>query len=115
VTRQAAAAAVSSPSGERLMSNIVIVYRGYGHTQKLAEAVHAGADAGATARLIAVGELDDAGWAALDAADAIVFGAPTYMGGPSASSNSLQMRRRNRGSRRNGRTSSPPASRTRRR
>jgi NAD(P)H dehydrogenase (quinone) len=25
------------------MSNIVIVYRGYGHTQKLAEAVHAGA------------------------------------------------------------------------
>ncbi|ACB62743.1 MULTISPECIES: flavodoxin family protein [Burkholderia] len=68
------------------MSNIVIVYHsGYGHTQKLAEAVHAGAqDAGATARLIAVGELDDAGWAALDAADAIVFGAPTYMGGPSA-------------------------------
>lgn len=68
------------------MSNIVIVYHsGYGHTQKLAEAVHAGAqDAGAAARLIAVGELDDAGWAALDAADAIVFGAPTYMGGPSA-------------------------------
>lgn len=68
------------------MSNIVIVYHsGYGHTQKLAEAVHAGAqDAGANVRLIAVGDLDDAGWAALDAADAIVFGAPTYMGGPSA-------------------------------
>ncbi|KHK49826.1 NADPH-dependent FMN reductase, partial [Burkholderia sp. A9] len=83
ITRQAAVPAVSPLSGERLMSNIVIVYHsGYGHTQKLADAVHAGAqDAGATARLIAVGELDDASWAALDAADAIVFGAPTYMGG----------------------------------
>ncbi|AOK51517.1 flavodoxin family protein [Burkholderia stagnalis] len=68
------------------MSNIVIVYHsGYGHTKKLAEAVHAGAqDTGAQVRLVAVGDLDDAGWAALDAADAIVFGAPTYMGGPSA-------------------------------
>ncbi|WDD96018.1 flavodoxin family protein [Burkholderia sp. FERM BP-3421] len=68
------------------MSNIVIVYHsGYGHTKKLAEAVHAGTqNAGANARLIAVGDLDDAAWAALDAADAIVFGAPTYMGGASA-------------------------------
>ncbi len=68
------------------MSNIVIVYHsGYGHTKKLAEAVHAGAqNAGANARLIAAGDLDDAAWAALDAADAIVFGAPTYMGGASA-------------------------------
>ncbi|WP_089342033.1 flavodoxin family protein [Burkholderia singularis] len=68
------------------MSNIVIVYHsGYGHTKKLAEAVLAGTQqAGASAQLIAVGDLDDAGWAALDAADAIVFGAPTYMGGPSA-------------------------------
>lgn len=68
------------------MSNLVIVYHsGYGHTKKLAESVLAGArEAGANARLVAVGDLDDAGWAALDAADAIVFGAPTYMGGPSA-------------------------------
>ncbi|WP_323119455.1 flavodoxin family protein [Burkholderia alba] len=68
------------------MSNIVIVYHsGYGHTKKLAEAVETGIrDAGANARLLAVGDLDDAGWAALDAADAIVFGAPTYMGGASA-------------------------------
>jgi NAD(P)H dehydrogenase (quinone) len=68
------------------MSKIVIVYHsGYGHTKKQAEAVLAGAlNAGADARLIAVGDLDDAGWAELDAADAIVFGAPTYMGGPSA-------------------------------
>jgi NAD(P)H dehydrogenase (quinone) len=71
---------------ENHMSKIVIVYHsGYGHTKKVAEAVLAGTlDAGADAKLIAVGELDDAGWAELDAADAIIFGAPTYMGGPSA-------------------------------
>jgi len=68
------------------MSKIVIVYHsGYGHTKKLAEAVLAGLHgAGADAKLLAVGDVDDAGWAQLDAADAIVFGAPTYMGGPSA-------------------------------
>lgn len=68
------------------MSKIVIAYHsGYGHTKKLAEAVLAGTlGAGAEAKLIAVGDLDDAGWAELDAADAIIFGAPTYMGGASA-------------------------------
>lgn len=68
------------------MSKIIIVYHsGYGHTKKLAEAVLAGTlDGGADARMIAVGELDDAAWAELDTADAIIFGAPTYMGGPSA-------------------------------
>ncbi|ALL63751.1 Multimeric flavodoxin WrbA [Paraburkholderia caribensis MBA4] len=68
------------------MSKIIIVYHsGYGHTKKLAEAVLAGTlDGAADARMIAVGELDDAAWAELDTADAIIFGAPTYMGGPSA-------------------------------
>ncbi len=68
------------------MPKIVIVYHsGYGHTKKVAEAVLAGTqDAGAEAKLMPVGDLDDAGWAELDAADAIIFGAPTYMGGPSA-------------------------------
>ena len=68
------------------MSKIIRVYHsGYGHTKKLAEAVLAGTlDGAADARMIAVGELDDAAWAELDAADAIIFGAPTYMGGPSA-------------------------------
>jgi NAD(P)H dehydrogenase (quinone) len=62
-----------------------VYHSGYGHTKKLAEAVLAGTlDAGADARLIAVGDLDDAGWAELNAADGIIFGAPTYMGGPSA-------------------------------
>ncbi|CAG4906460.1 flavodoxin family protein [Paraburkholderia saeva] len=68
------------------MSKIVIVYHsGYGHTKKVAEAVLAGTlDAGADAKLIAVGDLDEAAWAELDAADGIIFGAPTYMGGASA-------------------------------
>lgn len=69
------------------MTQIAIAYHsGYGHTQRQAEAVHAGATgvAGVAARLYAVDKLDDAQWAELDAADAIVFGAPTYMGSASA-------------------------------
>lgn len=71
------------------MSHTVIVFHsGYGHTRKQAEAVHKGAAgvAGATAELLAIsaeGELTAGDWEKLDAADAIVFGTPTYMGGPS--------------------------------
>ena len=62
------------------MSKIVVVYHsGYGHTQKIAEAVAAGAGA-QLAAINAEGVLADADWAALNAADAIVFGSPTYMG-----------------------------------
>ncbi|MFJ2768268.1 flavodoxin family protein [Streptomyces sp. NPDC087300] len=56
-------------------------HSGFGHTAVLAEAVRAGAaDAGATVHLINVGEITEAEWELLDAADAIVFGSPTYMG-----------------------------------
>ena len=68
------------------MSNVAIVYHsGYGHTQALAEAVAKGARAvpGTKASLIPVAEAE-ARAAELDAADAIVFGSPTYMGGVSA-------------------------------
>ena len=62
------------------MSKIVVVYHsGYGHTVKQAEAVAKGAGA----ELIAIdteGNISEAQWATLDAADAIVFGSPTYMG-----------------------------------
>lgn len=62
------------------MADIVVVYHsGYGHTQRMAQAV---AD-GAGARLLAIdadGNLPAGGWESLAAADAIVFGAPTYMG-----------------------------------
>lgn len=64
------------------MSKIVVVYHsGYGHTRKVAEAVVAGAGAGANLVSIdAEGNLSEAAWASLNAADAIIFGSPTYMG-----------------------------------
>ena len=62
------------------MSRIVVVYHsGYGHTRKQAEAVAKGA----AAELVAIdadGNLSDAQWAQLDAANAIIMGSPTYMG-----------------------------------
>jgi len=63
----------------------VAFHSGYGHTTKLAEAVCAAADAteGVSASLYDVAKLDEAGWQALNDARAIVFGSPTYMGGPS--------------------------------
>jgi multimeric flavodoxin WrbA len=65
------------------MASIAVVYHsGYGHTQRVAQAVAEGAGA----QLIAIdaeGNLPEGGWEQLAAADAIVFGSPTYMGGPS--------------------------------
>ena len=62
------------------MSKIVVVYHsGYGHTKRIAETVAESA----SAQLVAIdaeGNVSDADWAALDAADAIIFGSPTYMG-----------------------------------
>ena len=67
------------------MTTVAVVYHsGYGHTEKQARAVAEGAGrlAGATVKLIPVTEAEQH-WDTLAAADAIVFGAPTYMGGPS--------------------------------
>jgi multimeric flavodoxin WrbA len=62
------------------MTKIVVVFHsGYGHTRKQAEAVAAGAGA-ELLPIDAEGNLTDDQWAALDAADAIVMGSPTYMG-----------------------------------
>ena len=62
------------------MSKIAVVFHsGYGHTKRMAESVAAGAGA----ELIAVdaeGNITEAQWATLGAADAIIFGSPTYMG-----------------------------------
>jgi NAD(P)H dehydrogenase (quinone) len=72
--------------GVVLMVSVVVAYHsGYGHTAKVAEAVVRGAAgvAGIDAVLVNVDEIDQH-WDQLDNADAIVFGAPTYMGGPSA-------------------------------
>ena len=77
------------------MPTISIVYfSGSGHTTKLAEAVREGAISfdGATVHLLPItgDEIEkgryknDDTLAKLDASDAIVFGSPTYMGGPAA-------------------------------
>lgn len=62
------------------MSKIAVVYHsGYGHTQRMAQAVAEGA--GAELLVIdAEGNLPESSWAALLAADAIIMGSPTYMG-----------------------------------
>ncbi|MBY0575973.1 MAG: flavodoxin family protein [Gallionellaceae bacterium] len=62
------------------MAKIVVVYHsGYGHTKKQAEAVAQGAG-GALIAIDAEGNITDTDWTALEAADAIIFGSPTYMG-----------------------------------
>jgi multimeric flavodoxin WrbA len=57
-------------------------FSGYGHTARIADAVREGAASvpDTTANLLDVADLDDADWACMDEADAIVFGSPTYMG-----------------------------------
>ena len=68
------------------MSKVAVVYHsGYGHTAEVAKAVARGAAniAGIEAQLISVTDVDKH-WQDLDAADAIIFGAPTYMGSVSA-------------------------------
>lgn len=65
------------------MNKIVIVYHsGYGHTQRVAQHVAEGAN-GELLAIDAEGNLPEGGWEKLESADAIVFGTPTYMGGPS--------------------------------
>lgn len=62
------------------MSKVAVVFHsGYGHTQRLAQAVAEGAGAELVA-IDAEGNLPEGGWETLAAADAIILGSPTYMG-----------------------------------
>jgi NAD(P)H dehydrogenase (quinone) len=62
------------------MAKITVVFHsGYGHTQRMAEAVAEGAGASLIA-IDAEGNLPEGGWEALNSADAIIMGSPTYMG-----------------------------------
>ena len=63
----------------------VVYHSGYGHTVKIAEAVARGAASadGASVALVSADEAPGR-WDILDGADAIVMGAPTYMGSLSA-------------------------------
>lgn len=59
----------------------VIFHSGYGHTQKIAQAVAEGVGQGAALIVIdAEGNLPEGAWDTLAAARSIVFGSPTYMG-----------------------------------
>ena len=64
---------------------VVLYHSGFGHTAALAQAVLYGASgvAGVKTQLIRVEDFAQH-WAELDAADAIIFGAPTLMGSVSA-------------------------------
>ncbi|MBT0963966.1 flavodoxin family protein [Denitromonas iodatirespirans] len=68
------------------MKKIAIVYHsGYGHTARQAEHVAKGAASIDGVRVQSIGaDAVDAHWDDLAAADAIIFGAPTYMGSVSA-------------------------------
>lgn len=69
----------------------VVFHSGYGHTASQAKAVAAGAGAvaGVETQLFPV-DGGDANWDKLERADALIFGAPTYMGGPSAQFKAFQ-------------------------
>lgn len=62
-----------------MSKTVVIYFSGYQHTQRVAEAVAKGA-AAELIRISDQGEISDAEWQQLNAANAIIFGAPTYMG-----------------------------------
>lgn len=70
--------------------NVCVIYHsGFGHTAKVAESVVAGVRKVEDVDCLkfAVEDLEDAeaeAWSRIDAADAMIFGCPTYMGSPSA-------------------------------
>lgn len=71
---------------------VAIVYHsGFGHTARQARAVAEGVEsvAGAELLFVTIGE-DEIPWDKLEQADAIIFGTPTYMGGPSAQFKAFQ-------------------------
>jgi multimeric flavodoxin WrbA len=62
------------------MAKVAVVFHsGYGHTLRMAQAVAEGAGA-ELVPIDAEGNLSEAGWNTLGAADAIIMGSPTYMG-----------------------------------
>lgn len=73
-------------SSSTLAAKIAVVYHsGYGHTEVIAKAVYEGTleMKGTESKLIKVspeGKISEADWQTLEKSDAIIFGAPTYMG-----------------------------------
>jgi len=73
-------------SSSALAARIAVVYHsGYGHTEVIAKAVYKGTleIKGTESKLIKVnpeGKIPEEAWQILEKSDAIIFGAPTYMG-----------------------------------
>ncbi|MGQ3824843.1 flavodoxin family protein [Pseudomonas alliivorans] len=66
------------------IQTVVVYHSGYGHTTRMAASVAKGAGVGAVLVAIdAEGNISEAEWQTLAGADAIIFGSPTCMGGPS--------------------------------
>ena len=62
------------------MSKICVIFHsGYGHTQRMAQAVAEGSG-GELLTIDADGNMPEGAWDTLGAADAIIMGSPTYMG-----------------------------------
>ncbi|MFF8865161.1 MULTISPECIES: flavodoxin family protein [Streptomyces] len=70
---------------ENPVSVAIAYHSGYGHTTRMAEGVEEGirSVAGAAVEVVKVDGITEEDWARLDAADAIIFGSPTYMGSAS--------------------------------
>lgn len=62
-----------------MTKTVVVFHSGYGHTLRMAKSVAEGAGA-ELVPIDAEGNLTEAQWASLAAADAIIMGSPTYMG-----------------------------------
>jgi NAD(P)H dehydrogenase (quinone) len=69
------------------VSIVIVHHSGYGHTRHMAEFVQNGVTkTGATCNFLTIdehGDLPAEGWEMIGKADGILFGSPTYMGGPS--------------------------------
>jgi multimeric flavodoxin WrbA len=63
-----------------MKKTVVVFFSGYGHTKRVAEYVVKGANA-ESVEVDENGDITDADWDTINSSDAIIFGAPTYMGG----------------------------------
>ncbi|WP_431264209.1 flavodoxin family protein [Roseateles chitinivorans] len=63
-------------------NGVVIFHSGYGHTTRVADAIAEGSGA-ALIQIDSEGNLSDQAWSDINAAHFVIFGSPTYMGGPS--------------------------------
>ncbi|MDB5986945.1 MAG: flavodoxin family protein [Nevskia sp.] len=66
------------------MQIAVVYHSGYGHTAKQAAAVLEGVEQSGDAESLLVDVAQEIPWDELQRSDALIFGCPTYMGGPSA-------------------------------